>query len=162
MKILVVSDTHGCAEPVREIVEKRGPFDALIHCGDVEGQENVVSSAAGCATYMVAGNNDWGTQLPSEIFATIGGLDFFVTHGHRYRVYAGPERLAAEAARRGADICLYGHTHVPMIERRGGLLLMNPGSLTFPRQQGRQRTYGIIRIDENGRPECEICGFEKK
>ncbi len=56
---------------------------------------------------------------------------------------------AVEAAREnGADILVYGHTHVPEIRQDGGILVLNPGSLTFPRQRGFRPTFIILNIDD--------------
>ena len=46
--------------------------------------------------------------------------------------------MQEEARRRGADIVMYGHTHVPALTIDADLVTLNPGSLTYPRQQGRQ------------------------
>ena len=43
MKILIVSDTHGRLENLERVIEMTKPIDALIHLGDVEGQETAVS-----------------------------------------------------------------------------------------------------------------------
>lgn len=60
MKILVVSDTHGYTDKFDVVLEKEQPVDMLIHCGDVERDEDYIRAAAGCPVCMVAGNNDWG------------------------------------------------------------------------------------------------------
>ena len=67
MKILVVSDTHGRDGNLDKVLRKVQPIDALVHCGDVEGSEEYISSRAGCPTYMVAGNNDFFTELKREL-----------------------------------------------------------------------------------------------
>lgn len=162
MKILVVSDTHGYGEILEEIVKKENPIDVLIHCGDIEGQEDQIVSWAGCRTFMVSGNNDWGSDLPVQFFTSVGGCRIFATHGHRYQVYMGIDRLAAEAAKRGADICLFGHTHMPLIAEKNGVTVMNPGSLTYPRQEGRKPSYGIITGDKESGFSCEIRYVDKR
>ena len=49
---------------------------------------------------------------------------------------------------------IYGHTHRPVIAKENGIMVLNPGSLTYPRQEGRRYTYIIMEIDENGEVEC--------
>ena len=43
---------------------------------------------------------------------------------------------------------MYGHTHTPVVEEENGILVINPGSLTFPRQQGRRPSYAVMEIEE--------------
>ena len=53
MKILVVSDTHRRDENFLHVMDKIGPVDMVVHCGDVEGSERLIEKAAGCPVYMV-------------------------------------------------------------------------------------------------------------
>ena len=68
----------------------------------------------------------------------------------------GNEILKDEARSRGVDIVMYGHTHRPVIEYDGDIIAINPGSLTYPRQEGRQPTYIIMTIDESGEADFEL------
>ena len=149
MRILVVSDTHGHAERLVPTLKQAGKIDLLIHCGDIEGQENYIRKAAGCPCYMVAGNNDWSSRLDREITTNIDDYKVMITHGHRYGVSLGVEHLLDEARSRGASWCLFGHTHKPLIDIRQNVVLLNPGSLSYPRQIGRRPTYLLIEIDRN-------------
>ena len=73
MKILIVSDTHGRDWGLEEAIEKEAPFDMLVHCGDVEGREFYVEAMAGCPCCIVAGNNDFFSDLPREDEFKIAG-----------------------------------------------------------------------------------------
>lgn len=64
MKLLIVSDTHGREENLKRVLEKTGPIDRLIHLGDVEGSEDYIRSLTEAPVSMVAGNNDWYSDLP--------------------------------------------------------------------------------------------------
>ena len=150
MRILIVSDTHGRNNIYLELVEKWKPLDLVIHCGDVERSEYLVSQAAGCKTVIVQGNNDYFSDLPREIEMEIGKCKVMITHGHPYYVNMGHEFLAKEAAARRIDMVMYGHTHRPVIERINGVLVMNPGSLTYPRQEGRKSSYILMEMDRQG------------
>ena len=66
MKVLIVSDTHRQNENFVQVVDREEPIDLLIHCGDIEGSEYLISQRAGCPVYMVAGNNDFFSDLPRE------------------------------------------------------------------------------------------------
>ena len=72
----------------------------------------------------------------------------FITHGHNYGVSLGLEGIYAEALSRGVDIVLFGHTHRPVAEKRGNLWIVNPGSLTYPRQMGRNQAMPLLTINE--------------
>ena len=83
----------------------------MIHCGDVEGMDDLIKSKVNGPCYMVMGNNDWFSNLPAEIQVNIDDYRAFITHGHNYGVSLGLEGIYAEALSRGVDIVLFGHTH---------------------------------------------------
>ena len=72
------------------------------------------------------------------------GVKLMLVHGHHYGVKSGYGSLLASAKAEGVDAVLFGHTHVPFMEKREGILMLNPGSLRNP-----DREYAIIEI-ENG------------
>lgn len=150
MKVLVVSDTHGKDENLEKVLEKVRPIDALIHCGDVEGREDYIAALAECPVYMVAGNNDFFTDLEREIEVDMGGHRLMITHGHYYGVNMDLSMLMDEARSRKKDIVFFGHTHKPALVRHGAVTAVNPGSLSYPRQEGRKPSYAIMEIDRRG------------
>ena len=81
----------------------------------------------------------------------IAGHKAFITHGHYYGVSMGPEGLVDEAKSRGCDIAMYGHTHRPFLDVIDGVTVLNPGSLSYPRQEGRRPSYMIIHVDADGK-----------
>ncbi len=89
----------------------------MIHCGDVEGMDDLIKSKVNGPCYMVMGNNDWFSDLPAEIQVNIDDYRAFITHGHNYGVSLGLEGIYAEALSRGVDIVLFGHTHRPVAEK---------------------------------------------
>ena len=146
MKILVVSDTHRRNENYFTLLEMHHP-DMVIHCGDVEGSEYALSQAAECPVQMVTGNNDFFSQLPRELELNVGPYKVWVTHGHNYLVYLGSEHIKREARARGVDIVMYGHTHRPVIDIGDDVTAINPGSLSYPRQEGHRPSYIIMELD---------------
>lgn len=150
MKVLIVSDTHRKNENFLKVLERVVPIDMLVHCGDIEGSEYLISQAAGCPVEMVVGNNDFFSDLPREKEFYIGKYKVWLTHGHTYYVSMGNEYLKEEARARGADIVMYGHTHRPVVDIEGGLVAVNPGSLTYPRQEGRKPSFVIMELDRKG------------
>ncbi len=157
MKILIVSDTHRVHKYLEIALERVGEIDVMIHLGDVEGRDDYISLLADCPVHYVAGNNDFWSGLPEEDHLFIKGHHIYLTHGHYLQVSRGCERLAATARAKGADIVMYGHTHRPFYkEEDDGLLILNPGSISLPRQEGRRPSYMVMEIDEQGKVDVEI------
>ncbi|MBO5209727.1 MAG: YfcE family phosphodiesterase [Lachnospiraceae bacterium] len=152
MKVLIVSDTHRHNENFFTVMEKVGPVDLVVHCGDVEGAEAIIMEKAGCPVEMVQGNNDFWSAMPREKEFSIGKHKVFLTHGHNYYVSMNYEIIKQEAIAREAGIVMCGHTHKPVIDIGGEVTVINPGSLSYPRQEGRKPSYIIMEIDRNGEP----------
>ena len=150
MKILIISDTHRKNENYIKILKELGKLDLIIHLGDIEGSEYTIQEAAGCPVEMVAGNNDFFSDLPSEKTLQIGKYCVMITHGHHYYINMGSEMLKKEAIVQGADIVMYGHTHKPVIDISSQITAINPGSLSYPRQEGRRPSYIVMETDPQG------------
>ena len=153
MKILVVSDTHRKDDNLKLVLSEECPLDMLIHRGDAEGSEHFIPDWVNpeCRMEMVLGNNDFFSRLDREREIDIAGHKAFITHGHYYGVSMGPEGLVDEAKSRGCDIAMYGHTHRPFLDVIDGVTVLNPGSLSYPRQEGRRPSYMIIHVDADGK-----------
>lgn len=156
MKILIISDTHRHEENLEHVLEIEQNIDMLIHLGDIEGAEDYIRTIANCPCYMVAGNNDYFSMLNKEIKIEIGEYQVLLTHGHYYYVSLGYETIAAEAMAQGMDIVMFGHTHRPLIEIDDGITLINPGSLSYPRQEGHLPSYIIMELDEKGEAHYQL------
>lgn len=157
MRILVVSDTHRQNDTYLEVLQKESQIDMVIHCGDAEGSEYLICESAGCPTEIVLGNNDFFSGLPREKELEIEGYKIWVTHGHNFYVSMDNEILKKEARARGMDMVLYGHTHKPVVEIEKGLVTLNPGSLTYPRQNGRRPSYAMMELQRGKEPKIQIC-----
>jgi putative phosphoesterase len=68
------------------------------------------------------------------------GRRLCLTHGH----LMNPDRLPPLAP---GEAFIYGHTHLPVAERRGGILLFNPGSITVPKG-GNEASFGYFNGEE--------------
>ena len=141
MKILIVSDTHGRHSAFDKALKEAGKIDALVHLGDTEGGEDYIEAVCGCPAYVLAGNNDFFSDNLREMEVVFGTKKAFMTHGHYYYVSLGPERIIEEGKMRNADIVMFGHTHKPFLEMIDGMIVLNPGSLSYPRQEGRKGSY---------------------
>jgi hypothetical protein len=155
-RIMIVSDTHKRLGNLYEAVDKEGQLDLMIHLGDSEGDEDVIRELAGCPVYMVSGNNDFYSLEEREIETDIGGKHVFLTHGHYYYVSLDLRTIKDEALGRGADIVMFGHTHRPVIEVEENLTLINPGSISYPRQADRKCTYIMMEVDDTGAISYEL------
>lgn len=149
MRILVLSDTHGDISRAYSIIKStKGLIDGVIHCGDiVEDADTLMSKFPDLPFYNVRGNCDYGSAVPSEKIFEFGGKRFFITHGDMYGVSWDINNIYYKAMEVGADICVFGHTHIPIMENCNGIVIMNPGSLTRPRG-GSKSCYGIIKIED--------------
>ena len=161
-KILVISDTHGRTKNLEKILPKVQPVDYLFHLGDVGRDADYIEVIAECPCVFVAGNNDFYSELPTERLPKIEDTRFFLTHGHNYYVNAHKTLLAKVAKEKGADVAVFGHTHVPFQEEVNGVLLLNPGSLSLPRQEDHYPTYMILYVSEGGKVEAELCRVESE
>ena len=150
MKILVISDTHGLNNNFLKVVKKVSPIDMLIHLGDFQGSEEFIEESVSCRCEFVSGNNDFFNGYPKDKIIQIGKYTVLLTHGHRYGVYNGTDNIKEAALRNNVNIVMFGHTHVPMIDMTGDVWMINPGSLSLPRQSGRIPTYIIMEIDPAG------------
>lgn len=150
MKVLIVSDTHRRNENYLKVVEQVAPVDMVIHCGDIEGSEYLVTQSVGCPVQMVAGNNDFFSDLTREKEFSIGKYKVWLTHGHTYYVSMGSQFIKQEARARGVDIVMYGHTHRPVIDMDEDMIAINPGSLTYPRQEGKRPSFILMDLDRKG------------
>jgi uncharacterized protein len=121
MLVGIISDTHGLIRP-EAIAALRGS-DLILHAGDV-GHGDVLDELRGIApTFAVRGNVDrqsWAALVPETRTVEVGQLRFFVLHQIA--------DLRIDPAVTGYAAVVYGHSHVPSIERRNGVLYLNPGS----------------------------------
>lgn len=133
MLIGVVSDTHRDKAVLQRVAEKLEATDLIIHLGDnvqdVEGIREYYKKKI----INVRGNCDFGRKEPLELLEEVGGVKIFITHGHNYDVKYNMLKLKYRAQELGADIVLFGHTHVSVIEYEEGIWFMNPGSASLPR-----------------------------
>lgn len=157
MRVLIVSDTHRMNRNYLDLLARLQPLDMIIHCGDVEGSEYTLKEAAECPVMMIAGNNDFFCELPRELDFNIGKYKVWVTHGHNYYVYSGTRRLKEAARSRGVDIVCFGHTHEPLLEQEQDLTVINPGSISYPRQSGYKPSYVLMDIDRDGEAHYTIA-----
>lgn len=145
-KLLILSDSHNSRLAIENILAAEADsIDALIFLGDgLRDLEQALTFYPSLRAYAVAGNCDFGALEPLDGLAAFDGVVVFYTHGHMYGVKYDLDTLADAAAARGANVALFGHTHIPVAEERGGVFLFNPGSCG--RCYTGPNTYGILTL----------------
>lgn len=159
MKILVFSDTHGDTDSMRDIISRnRQDTDLVLHLGDhLKDMQSVMLDFPLIASLGVLGNCDFASMHPGfryEGTFTAEKRRIFYTHGHKYNVKYGLDYIVSNAKFNGADIVLFGHSHVSLIEERNGVTVINPGSLLLPRD-GKGCSYAVLNINED-KLDCKI------
>ncbi len=151
LTIGVISDTHIYPHGRRSIPEgavrllRRAEVDVLVHLGDINTRHVLEELAEIAPLIAVPGNNDDPElvfMLPETTRFTVGDRSFGVLHGHTGR------SAKSEAIRRFAgkvDCVLFGHSHMPLLERVDNTILFNPGSAT-DRRWHEHFGVGLIRV----------------
>jgi uncharacterized protein len=138
MQVGIISDTHGLMRP--EALAALAGSDLIIHAGDIGKPEVLRALQQMAPTFAVRGNVDsgpWSNLLPEQLDVPVGGLRFRVLHRiSDLKIDPATERIAA---------VVYGHSHKPVIEWRGDLLLLNPGS-AGPRRFKLPITVARVRV----------------
>jgi putative phosphoesterase len=148
-RIIVASDSHGSKDKIEVLLKKyRDSANSFFHLGDnARDVSDAESEFPGVEFISVLGNCDYFETDPAEYLYEYGKLRFFLTHGHKYGVKYGLNKIIAAAHKKKANICLFGHTHATFLKKYDGIYFMNPGSLAFPRD-GRPPCYGVVDIGE--------------
>ena len=153
MKILVFSDSHRSLSGMYNAIDQHQP-QQIIHLGDmISDAEEVARHYPKLPFCMVPGNCDgWNISVPVKKQITLEGTSILLSHGHRWGVKSGYSAAIADAQAVGADILLFGHTHIALCEQlENGLWMMNPGPS--------RSSYGLIEL-ESGKIICSVLQQE--
>ena len=156
MKILIVSDSHGYDGYMWKAIQREEPVDMFIHCGDIEHLPDEIEEQLDCPVHVVAGNNDFMLGLPETEMFEIAGHKVILTHGHRHNIYRNQDAMFYYGMQNQADIVMFGHLHEPIVSSEDGVTIVNPGSISLPRQPGGRPTYIVMTVEEGRDPEYEI------
>ena len=126
-----MSDSHSAIRHMRLALNTTQP-DAVVHLGDhYDDIETLTEEYRHVVFHQVPGNCDRyrcpQNTLPILCYS-IGGVKFYMTHGHLHGVKSTLFRLVADAKNMGAQAVLYGHTHIADCHQGGDLWVINPGS----------------------------------
>lgn len=141
MLVGLISDTHGVLPA--GVARAFSGCQRILHAGDVGSIEVLRELESIAPTDAVAGNVDAALAgvLDQLLRVTLAGSSVIVAHRLE-------EALRAHRAS-PADVLVVGHTHVPMVERREGVLVVNPGSVSRPRSAA-GATVGVLEIAADG------------
>ncbi|MGH2719749.1 MAG: metallophosphoesterase family protein [Actinomycetota bacterium] len=157
MRIGIISDTHipsRAAGIPPAVLEAFTGVDLILHAGDVSVQAALTELAQVAPVRAVAGNvddADLTARLPETVRLEAGGVEIGVIHN------SGPtEGRRSRMQRRfpGCRVVVFGHSHQPVVDDAGGLLLLNPGSACDPRR-ARVRSVAILEA-VGGEPRAEL------
>jgi putative phosphoesterase len=121
VKVGVISDTHGLMRP--QALRALAGSDLIIHAGDVGAAEVLPALEAIAPVQAIRGNVDTGTwagTLPETREVRVEGVRIWVLHD--------VQELTLDPAAEGYQAVVAGHSHQPRIEKKEGVLYLNPGS----------------------------------
>ncbi len=138
-RIGLISDTHGLLRP--EALAFLQGCDHIVHGGDIGGPDILAALASIAPLTAVRGNNDrdaWADVVPETDMVQVGGVFLYALHDIA--------QLDIDAASAGVQVVVTGHSHKPLIDRRDGVLYINPGS-AGPRRFSLPISVGELIVD---------------
>jgi putative phosphoesterase len=159
---------HRCLLPAFE----QANVHAILHAGDICSPRVLQSLAEIAPVHAVRGNRDiWSLkQLPSSLLLEFEGFKIGLVHGHgdlgsyiiekaRYMVEGLRKESYIERAARTfptADVVVFGHIHVPVLQHIAGRLVFNPGSACCPHNAQMSPSIGLLHIQRGAAIQAEI------
>ncbi|MCK1715046.1 metallophosphoesterase family protein [Bradyrhizobium sp. 143] len=144
-RIGIISDTHGLLRPEAE--RRLAGVDHIVHAGDIGRPEVVEALRKVAPVTAIRGNVDtgeWAREYPDPKLVSLAGRSIHILHDLK-TLDIDPDT--------GVDMIVSGHSHVPKIQKIGGVLYLNPGS-AGPRRFKLPITLAIVEVTpESLRPE---------
>jgi uncharacterized protein len=155
MRLAVISDSHVVRDQVAALVAELRPLldgvDAILHAGDITSLDLLDELGAIAPVHAVAGNMDSETTVN-----TLGERRVLELGGHRLGLIHGwgapgdlarrvVERFRGPSGRLEVEVIVFGHSHQPLVERTGEVLLVNPGSPT-DRRWAPYRSFALLEL----------------
>jgi putative phosphoesterase len=116
-----------------KVLSQMGELDMIIHLGDDYKDIIKLNDKYKKRIEYVVGNNDFAFDPVYDRVLDVAGKRIFMTHGHKHAVYYDLGRLSFKAQEVYADVVLYGHTHRQSRDDYNGIIFLNPGSTSLPR-----------------------------
>ncbi|MFW6030251.1 MAG: phosphodiesterase [Halanaerobiales bacterium] len=166
MNYLILSDTHGSLKSWEEAENFFNDMDMILHAGDLlyHGARNplpdgyntkgLIEKINNCPMDFLAikGNvdalvDDWVLPYPLSEYSMVVDNGFKIAIYHGYQHQSEAERVSF-AKCLGADLLIYGHTHIPELKKVDNVILLNPGSMSLPKQENKIKTIARIKDGE--------------
>lgn len=147
MKIAVISDSHNVKSAIEAVRSYINDADIVLHLGDGAPNIKEITKEFKGQIYVVKGNCDFCLEYPNERIIEVLDKKILMCHGHLYNVKMELNSIFYRAKELGVDIVLFGHSHLCIIEKQEGMLLMNPGSISNG-AGSIHRSLGYLEIEE--------------
>ncbi|MCC7391973.1 metallophosphoesterase family protein [Candidatus Sumerlaeota bacterium] len=148
MRIGLISDTHGRVHP--RLHEIFAGVEAILHAGDVGGEDVYDELETIAPVHAVAGNVDLVTaKLPLKRVVEFPFGRIGIAHGHEYPTLPDERALQLHMTFRPNRVrmILYGHSHIQRSDMRDGIHIVNPGAASPPRFNRGESTVGILTCE---------------
>ena len=141
-RILVVSDSHGNTEYIKKQINNIEKFDLIVHLGDyLRDAQMLKDEFIKYKFEIIKGNCDAYAYGEAEKILDVCGKKIYITHGDKYSVKTGYDRIIYRGIELKADCVLFGHTHQAVNFKENGILFLNPGA-------AKDGCCGIIEIED--------------
>jgi hypothetical protein len=143
MRIGLISDTHGLLRP--DALAFLQGSDLIVHAGDIGGPDILQALSAIAPLTVVRGNNDrgpWAASIRETEWLQAAGINLYAIHDLA--------QLDVDPAAAGIQVVVSGHSHQPRVDRREGVLYVNPGS-PGPRRFRLPISIGELLVGDSGR-----------
>src|SRR5688572_4229398 len=117
----VISDTHGLLRT--EVKKLFSGVNLILHAGDIGAPEVLEELKQWAPVTAVRGNNDkgkWAERIPETEVVQVGSAYLYMLHDVK--------ELDLNPTAADFQVVISGHSHKPSIDRRDGVLYLNPGS----------------------------------
>jgi len=158
MKLGFISDTHGGLEDTLQALEGLKDAEKICHIGDVlyhgprndlpenydpkelsnvlKDRDDIIFVRGNCDADVDEMVLEHELSIKSRV-VTFDGYRFYLVHG-----YEGTEEERLQQAKEhGCHVVVSGHTHVKVLEKKDGIVVLNPGSTTIPKDGSRSYAY---------------------
>lgn len=149
MKIGVLGDSHRNKKNIDRALQKLVDegIDLIFHTGDNFMDSKYINEKYNIDIIAVKGNCDF-ENVEEDLVFEIEDKKIFLTHGHKYLVKYGVGELFNKAKYLNCDVVIFGHSHIPFLEKKDNVYILNPGSISLPRG-GSKKSFAIIEILES-------------
>ncbi|MDR2520002.1 MAG: YfcE family phosphodiesterase [Eubacteriaceae bacterium] len=155
MNAILVSDTHGDIASLSAILQLERDARLCLHAGDYARDLWLAGLPDGMKGFAVCGNCDgYSAGAPLFEILSLGATKIYLCHGHEHGVKSGElTELVDKALYLGCNTAVFGHTHLPLLENRSGVLLINPGAANPHKARGGLPGYALLELGEGGQVE---------